>query len=176
MTPEELERLRDRARALREGEPVDYVRALAELAEALPASDEKAECWARAAEIYMSRFANEAEAVAAYEKVLDVLPNHGVACEFLTEAYERRRRYDKLVALGSRRAENLQGAAKLAAHKEVARLASDRLARPEVAVQLWEAVLALEPNDAEARAALLAAAERSSRPSTWARLREGLKS
>lgn len=173
---DELQRLRDRVQALREGEPAVYVRALAELGEALPASDEKAECWANAAEIYTSRFANEAEAVAAYEKVLDVVPNHGVAGEYLAQAYERRRSYDKLVALRSRRAETLQGAAKLAACKEVARLASDRLARPELAVQLWEAVLALEPNDGEAHAALFAAAKRASRPSLWARLSGWLKS
>ncbi len=150
----ELAELREKVASLEGGRPHDYVKAVVALAEALPPSDEKVEHYLMAAELYTSKFKNQAEAVKAYESVLEVDPTHHEAVEFLRDSYEKRRDWEKLIGLKQLEASRLDGEERLAVYKDIAQLASDRIKKPAVCVELWAVVLEADPNDVDALRAL----------------------
>lgn len=150
----EIQALRNAVAAAEGTRPNDHVKALMALAEALPAGAEKVGLLVQAGTLYTEKFRNQAEAVKAYEGVLAIDPTHPVAIEFLRESYEKRRDWEKLIALKRNEAEQLEPAARLAVYKDIARLASERVKRPDICTELWTVVLESDPDDPDALRAL----------------------
>ncbi len=140
----------------------DYVKTLILLGDAVSHPAERADYYLKAADLYVNKFANQAEAVRAFEKVLDVDPNNPTAIRYLREMYEKRRDWEKLIALSRREAEALgSGAERAAKFKEIALLATEKVKKPEVCVDLWAVVLDNDPEDVDALNALSQLYERS---------------
>ncbi|MEO7037108.1 MAG: tetratricopeptide repeat protein [Polyangiaceae bacterium] len=140
----------------------EYVKTLISLGDAVTDPTEKAELFARAADLYVTKFANQAEAVRAYEKVLEVDPNQPAAITYLREMYEKRRDWEKLIQLSMREAAGLpSGAERAAKFKQIALLATEKVKKPEVCIDLWAVVLDNDPDDVDALNALSQLYERS---------------
>ena len=90
----------------------EYVKTLLQLAGLVADADEKVALYSKAADLYVTKFANQAEAVKAYEAVLAIDPDNGQAVEYLRQMYEKRRDWEKLLGLQRREAERMpRGAA-----------------------------------------------------------------
>jgi tetratricopeptide (TPR) repeat protein len=131
--------------------PHEYVKTLIALADEVGEPAEKVELYLKAADLYVNKFVNQAEAVKAYEKVLEVDPSNPDAIEYLRQMYEKRRDWEKLIQLRTGEARSLpHGAARTEAFKEIAKLATERVKKPEVCIDLWAVVLENDPEDADA--------------------------
>jgi tetratricopeptide (TPR) repeat protein len=133
----------------------EYVKTLLALGDAVGDRAEREALYLQAGELYVNKFANQAEAVKAYEKVLEVNPSSSVAVAYLRDMYEKRRDWEKLIQLSTREAEGLPaGAERAAAFKQIATLAVERVKKPEVCIDLWRDVLDNDPDDVDALNAL----------------------
>ncbi len=140
----------------------EYVKTLLLLAAAVPDAAEKVSLYITAADLYVTKFANQAEAVKAYEQVLALDPDQAQAVEYLRQMYEKRRDWEKLLGLQRREAERLgPGPVRGAKFLEMAKLATERVKKPEVCIDLWREVLANDASNAEALSALSALYERA---------------
>jgi tetratricopeptide (TPR) repeat protein len=140
----------------------EYVKTLIALGDALADPEERVQNYGAAAELYATRFANQAEAARAYEKVLEIEPAHAKAVAYLREAYEKRRDWEKLIALMMREAESLpEGSERAQKYKQVALLATEKVKKPEVCIDLWAVVLANDAEDVDALNALAGLYERA---------------
>ncbi|HET9954609.1 MAG TPA: hypothetical protein VFQ61_08895, partial [Polyangiaceae bacterium] len=77
----------------------EYVKTLLALGDAVRDPSEREELYAKAGDLYVNKFANQGEAVKAYEKVLEVNPGSATAVAYLREMYEKRRDWEKLIHL-----------------------------------------------------------------------------
>ena len=133
----------------------EYVKTLLQLAALVPDNDEKVGLYTKAADLYVSKFANQAEAVKAYEAVLAIDPDNSQSVEYLRQMYEKRRDWEKLLGLQRREAERMApGAQRGAKFLEIAKLATERVKKPEVCIDLWQEVLQNDESNAEALGAL----------------------
>lgn len=139
----------------------EYVKTLLQLAAIVPDDVEKVELYTKAAELYTGKFANQAEAVKAYEHVLAIEPENQTAVEYLRQMYEKRRDWEKLLGLERHAAERLYGDERARKFLEIAKLATERVKKPEVCIELWQQVLDSDPSNAEALGALGGLYERS---------------
>ncbi len=140
----------------------ELVKTLSQLATLVPDLAEKVALHTRAADLYVSKFANQAEAVKAYEAVLGIDPDNGQAVEYLRQMYEKRRDWEKLLGLQRREAERLpSGPERAAKFLEIAKLATERVKKPEVCIDLWQEVLHGDLSNAEALGALAGLYERA---------------
>ncbi len=144
-----------------EKRPQEYVKTLVALADALAGSDEAAGYYRQAAEMYAEKFGNHAEAVKAYEALLEVDPTDARALAYLREMYEKRRDWEKLLGLSQKEAQALPpGSERTEAFRQIARMATERVKKPEVCIGLWAVVIENDPADAEALGALSGLYER----------------
>jgi tetratricopeptide (TPR) repeat protein len=156
----ELRQLADKQEAAKRYN--EYVKTLLQLAGLVPDSGEKVALYTKAADLYVSKFANQAEAVKAYEAVLAIDPDHAQSVDYLRQMYEKRRDWEKLLGLQRRDAERMApGPGRAAKFLEIAKLATERVKKPEVCVDLWQEVLANDDGSAEALAALAGLYERA---------------
>jgi tetratricopeptide (TPR) repeat protein len=133
----------------------EYVKTLLQLAALVPDHDEKVGLYTKAADLYVSKFANQAEAVKAYEAVLAIEPDHEQAIDYLRQMYEKRRDWEKLLGLQRREAERMPaGVDRAAKFLDIAKLATERVKKPEVCIDLWQEVLANDESNGEALGAL----------------------
>ncbi len=139
----------------------EYVKTLLQLAAVVPDPEEKVSYLMKAADLYVSKFANQAEAVKAYEQVLALEPENDTAIEYLRQMYEKRRDWEKLLGLERKLADSLVGDERAARFLQIAKMATERVKKPEVCIDLWNEVLQAEPANAEALAALAQLYERS---------------
>ncbi len=139
----------------------EYVKTLLQLAQLVPDPAEKVELYTKAAELYTGKFANQAEAVKAYEAVLAIDPENTGAISYLRQMYEKRRDWEKLLGLERREAERLYGDERARKFLEIAKLATERVKKPEVCIELWHEVLESDAQNAEALGALAGLYERS---------------
>jgi golgin subfamily B member 1 len=140
----------------------EYVKTLLQLAGLVGDPEEKVALYTKAADLYVSKFANQAEAVKAYEAVLAIDPDHAQSVEYLRQMYEKRRDWEKLLGLQRREAERMApGPARAAKFLEIAKLATERVKKPEVCVDLWQEVLANDDSNADALSALSGLYERA---------------
>ncbi|HEY5147573.1 MAG TPA: hypothetical protein VII82_12445, partial [Polyangiaceae bacterium] len=140
----------------------EYVKTLLQLAGMVGDPAEKVALYSKAADLYITKFANQAEAVKAYEAVLAIDPDSGQAVEYLRQMYEKRRDWEKLLGLQRREAERMApGTARAAKFLEIAKLATERVKKPEVCIDLWQEVLANDETNAEALGALAGLYERA---------------
>ncbi|MCB9555099.1 MAG: tetratricopeptide repeat protein [Deltaproteobacteria bacterium] len=129
----------------------DLISTLRKKAEATPDAAEQVAIWERIAAIYVDRFSNQAEAIKAYERIVEIDPTHDQAVGQLKEMYERRRDWDKLIELYNREIDLIDDE-QLRAERylEVARLASTKLKRPQISMELWSKVIDFAPDNVEA--------------------------
>jgi tetratricopeptide (TPR) repeat protein len=140
----------------------DYVRTLLQLAVLVPDPSEKVSLYTQAADLYVSKFANQVEAVKAYEAVQAIDPENAKAVDYLRQMYEKRRDWEKLIGLQRREAEQMpMGSARAGKFLEIAKLATERVKKPEVCVALWQEVLHSDESSVEALAALSGLYERA---------------
>ena len=139
----------------------EYVKTLLQLAAVVPEPEEKVSYLMKAADLYVSKFANQAEAVKAYEQVLALEPENGTAIEYLRQMYEKRRDWEKLLGLERKLADSLYGEERAARFLQIAKMATERVKKPEVCIDLWNEVLQSDPANAEALNALAQLYERS---------------
>lgn len=139
----------------------EYVKTLLQLAAIVPDPVEKVELYTKAAELYTGKFANQAEAVKAYEHVLAIEPENQGAIEYLRQMYEKRRDWEKLLGLERREAERLYGDERARKFLDIAKLATERVKKPEVCIELWQQVIDSDPSNTEALGALAGLYERS---------------
>ena len=140
----------------------EYVKTLLALAAAVPDDVEKIELYAKAADLYVNKFANQAEAVKAYEQILALDAENDTAISYLRQMYEKRRDWEKLLGLERREAERMSyGPMRGAKFLEIAKLATERVKKPEVCIDLWREVLESDDSNAEALQALSQLYERS---------------
>ncbi|MCA9669876.1 MAG: tetratricopeptide repeat protein [Myxococcales bacterium] len=104
----------------------------------------------RIADLWAERLGNQGQAVEPLEEILELRPNEERATERLRSIYTRRRNWRALISLCARQAENAEGEARRELTREMARLASERLADAAIAIEVWNGVLARDAEDAEA--------------------------
>jgi len=140
----------------------EFVRTLMQLAALVPDAFERVDLYQRAADLYITKFANQAEAVKAYEAILEIDPENARAADFLRQMYEKRRDWEKLLGLQRRSAERLApGTERAARLLEIAKLATERVKKPDVCIELWREVLESDPHNAEALGNLAGLYERA---------------
>ena len=156
----ELRQLADKQEAAKRYN--EFVKTVLQLATLVPDNDEKVALYTKAADLYVSKFANQAEAVKAYEAVLGVDPDNAQAADYLRQMYEKRRDWEKLLTLQRREADRLPaGSTRAAKFLEIAKLATERVKKPDVCIDLWQEVLANDPANGEALGALAGLYERA---------------
>ncbi len=135
----------------------------------------------RVAGLFIERFSNQSEAIKAYEGVLELDPSNEAALGALKGMYEKRRDWEKLIAVLKREAERLpeaDAAGRLARAVEIAKLAGDKLRKPAVSMQLWGEVLELDAKAGPTAAGAEALAELEKlfeREKDWSKLAEVLE-
>ena len=109
----------------------------------------------RIASLFQEKVSNAAGAVEAFEKVLELAPQNAPALAFLKVNYEKRRDWEKLIAVHQREIERIANPSERGQKfVEVAKLASETLKKPSVSIELWQKVLDSIPEHAEALAEL----------------------
>ncbi|HKE19803.1 MAG TPA: tetratricopeptide repeat protein, partial [Kofleriaceae bacterium] len=105
----------------------------------------------RVANLYIEKFSNQAEAIKAFEKVLEIDPDNQQAVHHLIEVYEKRRDWEKYIALREREIDRTADPAERAARTyELAQVATTRVKKPDVCIYWWAKVLATDPHNEEA--------------------------
>ncbi len=133
----------------------DYVKTILQLAGMVDDDAEKVALYMRAADLYVTKFANQAEAVKSYEHVVAIEPDNATAVDYLRGAYEKRRDWEKLLGLERREAERLDaGPERARKFLDIAKMATERVKKPEVCIELWREVLASDDGNVDALAAL----------------------
>ncbi|MCC7540253.1 MAG: tetratricopeptide repeat protein, partial [Deltaproteobacteria bacterium] len=139
----------------------DVVKAMLQKADILVDPQEQVSVLTESARLYLQRFSNQAEAIKAYERVLAVDATNVEAIQQLAEMYEKRRDWEKLIDVKKREAGLLDPADRPLRYLELARLASERIRKPEVCIDLWRQVEATDPENPEALAQLASFYERA---------------
>ncbi|MFL5304124.1 MAG: tetratricopeptide repeat protein [Polyangia bacterium] len=105
----------------------------------------------RIANLFLEKFQNQAEAIKAFEAILEIDPENADALTFVKPMYEKRRDWDKLVAVHQREIEKITDAdVRRARRIEVAKLASEKMKKAAISIDLWQKVLTDDPENAEA--------------------------
>ena len=116
----------------------------------------------RIAELFLNKLRNQAEAIKAYEAVLEDDADNREALVALDEMYEKRRDWDRLVAVRRQLADmNEDLDARVQAYKDLADYAAKKMRRGELALEAWEHVLELNGDDVDALDALVGLYEQS---------------
>ncbi len=138
----------------------DYVKTLVKIAEAYTDPDKKIEYYEQAADLYQ-KFSNAAEAVKCFEGILALSPMHRAARDFLRDYYDKRRNWEKLLELMKGEAESLDESERAAKYIEMAQLASDKIKKPEICIEMWNRVREFDPGNVDALNALATFYERA---------------
>jgi tetratricopeptide (TPR) repeat protein len=110
----------------------------------------------RIAFLYLDKFRNQGEAIRIYELVMAEDPNNIEAIQALDGMYEKRREWDKMVAIRRQLADLAPTSGERAkAYKDLADYATNKIRRPDLCVDLWEQVRSLHPQDVDALRALI---------------------
>ncbi|HRC58487.1 MAG TPA: tetratricopeptide repeat protein, partial [Kofleriaceae bacterium] len=102
------------------------------------------------ANLYLERFSNQAEAIKAFERVIETDPSDPVANNQLLALYEKRRDWEKLIGLKQAEIERLPAHERAEKVIEVAKMAATKVKKPEVCTFWWEMVVQVEPTHEEA--------------------------
>lgn len=105
----------------------------------------------RQAELMETKFANALEAQKAYEEILNLAPQRRDIREKLKSLYDKRRDYDNLIRIRLIEAEEITDPiSKAALLIELANIATERLRKIPIAIELWEQVLAIDEKNEDA--------------------------
>ncbi len=138
----------------------DLIKTLLAKAEIMVDPAERVALYERVAGLYIERFANQAEAIKAFENVIEIDPTNARAIEFLKQGYERRREWDKLLPLLKREAAAAPEATQLDHYLTIARFVTEKVKKPEAMIEMWEEVLNRDPGNSDALAQLAGLYER----------------
>ena len=129
----------------------DLVAALKKKVEAVDTLEDKIEIQLEIARTYVEKFSNQAEAIKAYEGVLELDPVNTEAIGNLRGMYEKRRDWEKMIAVAKREVDLADDPHEKAERLiEVARLASAKIKKPAISSELWKQVLEFDENNVEA--------------------------
>jgi tetratricopeptide (TPR) repeat protein len=129
----------------------DLISLLRKKATVVETPEEKVALHLRVANLFLEKFSNQAEAIKSFETILELDPNNQEALAFLKQMYEKRRDWEKLVAVHQREIEKVDDPeARKVRRIEVAKLASEKLKKPSISIDLWRHVLADDPENLEA--------------------------
>ena len=103
----------------------DLISILRRKGRAVPETSEKVALHLKVANLFLEKFSNQAEAIKAYETILELDPDNAEALGFLKQMYEKRRDWEKLVGVHQREIELLSDEESRQLRRiEVAKLAS----------------------------------------------------
>lgn len=139
----------------------DAIKTILAKADLVVDPEEKIALLKEAGTLYVERSSNQAEAIKCFEAVLELSPHDLEAIERLKEMYEKRRAWEPLVRLMGREAELLDPEDRAIRYVEMAELATQRLRKPEICIEMWELVLGAEPGHPQAIEALAPLYERA---------------
>ncbi|MGB5375205.1 MAG: tetratricopeptide repeat protein, partial [Polyangiales bacterium] len=139
----------------------DMIRSILQKAELVQAPAEKVDLFRQAGTLYLERSSNQAEAIKCFEHVLELDPEDGDAIERLKAMYEKRRDWEKLIRTMQREVELLSEDDRVLRYEEMAELATQRLRKPDVCIELWQKVLATDPDNPNALSNLAQLYERA---------------
>ncbi len=128
----------------------DYVKTLVKLAEAHTGAEDKVKYYLEAAGVY-EKFSNASEASKCYEQVLEYDARNEEAKEYLRSYYDKRRDWESLITLLRREADSVDDPDfRLSKYVEIAQLATERIKKPPVCIELWSLVREHDPQNEEA--------------------------
>ena len=149
----------------------DLAGVLSRQAQATADTAQRVALYHRIATLWIEKFGNHHNAIAALEKILEAEPRDAKARSTLREIYTRGRSWRALLDLLRRELPLLEADARRGHLAEMAVLAAERLADLRQAIGLWNEVLELAPADRPAATALVGLYEREKR---WPALAEML--
>lgn len=133
----------------------DLIGALQKRAAHIEDNAEKVAIFCRIARLFQEKFSNVAEAIKAYEQALALDDDNTEAIAYLKTNYEKRRDWEKLLGVHLREIARVVDAVERGArYVEVAKLASEKVKKPAVSIEMWQRVLEADPDHAEALAEL----------------------
>ena len=132
----------------------DVIKTLISKAELVKDPAEKVANFARAGELYIEKSRTRRKPSSAIARVLEIDRTNVEAITRLKDMYEKRRDWEKLVEVMRAEIELLDEADRPMRYAEVADLATQRLRKPEVCIELWRKVLEYDPANAKAVDAL----------------------
>jgi tetratricopeptide (TPR) repeat protein len=133
----------------------DVIKTTLEKADLVGDPAEQVALLADAGRMYLERSSNQAEAIKCYDR------RHSEAIEKLKDMYEKRRDWERLVEVLRVECDTLPADAQAARRLDVARLATERLRKPAICIDLWQDVLKVDEGNAEAITALANLYERA---------------
>ena len=128
----------------------DMIRSILKKAELLRAPAQKVELFRQAGTLYLERSSNQAEAIKCFEQLLEYDAQDVDAIERLKQMYEKRRDWEKLIRTMQREVDLLPEDDQLIRYSEMAELATQRLRKPDVCIELWQKVLEGDPENPNA--------------------------
>jgi tetratricopeptide (TPR) repeat protein len=152
----------------------DVIKTLLAKADVTPERPDKVELLSRAGALYVEKSANQAEAIKCFEQVLQHDALNERAIRSLKEMYEKRRDWEKLIRVMRLEGELLPQSDRGAKLVEIAKLATERVRKPELCIELWQAVLEREPDNLEALQSLSGLYERARKWDSLAAVLESL--
>jgi golgin subfamily B member 1 len=142
----------------------DIIALLRKKAAASESTEEKVALQLRVANLYIEKFQNQAEAIKCFEAILEIDPANSAAIQYLKQMYEKRRDWERLVAVLRQEVGRIADPTEQARRwAEVAKLATDKLKKAAVSIELWSKVIGLVDSDVEALAELEKLYEREKR-------------
>ncbi|MBL0214683.1 MAG: tetratricopeptide repeat protein [Myxococcales bacterium] len=139
----------------------DLVKVLSEKADRADTLDQKVAIYLQVANLYLERFSNQAEAIKAFERVLELDAHNQQAIDHLLAVYEKRRDWEKLIKLKEAEVERTPEHERAAKVIAVAQMAATKVKKPEICTFWWEKVIQYEPTHEEALAELYKLYERN---------------
>ena len=147
----------------------DLVKVLTERGERATTDADRTRIYLQIANLYLERFSNQAEAIKAFERVLEIDPDNQQAATHLLAVYEKRRDWEKLIRLKEAEIARAPEAERTELTIEVARMAQTKVKKPEVCMYWWEKVVEVDPTHDEALTELAKLYERNK---DWTKLAE----
>jgi tetratricopeptide (TPR) repeat protein len=128
----------------------DMIRSILKKAELLQSPEQKVGLFRQAGTLYLERSSNQAEAIKCFEQLLALDAQDVDAIERLKQMYEKRRDWEKLIRTMQREVDLLPEDDQLIRYGEMAELATQRLRKPDVCIELWQKVLKGDPENPNA--------------------------
>jgi golgin subfamily B member 1 len=150
----------------------DVIRTILAKADIVVDPTDKVALLTEAGTMYIERSSNQAEAIKCFEGVLEHDSHNVEAITRLKEMYEKRRDWESLIKAMQRECELLDEDDRPLRYVEMAQLATERLRKPEVCIELWQQVLTVDPEHPDALSNLATMYERARE---WAPLAQVLE-
>lgn len=149
----------------------DVIKTIIAKVELIPVA-EKVSLLIEAGKMYIERSANQVEAIKCFQRVLEYDAHNIEAITFLKDIYEKRRDWAHLVEIMRTECEMLEPQDQAPRYQEIADLATERVRKPEVCIDLWQKVLQADRENSQALASLAGLYERARE---WEKLAEVLE-